>query len=78
MEEERQFDYNPVDDPECMSGNGDIKVPDCAFCKYSDGTKCKFFDLDKLTVPVDIFDCQYLEKSEQGEKSIDKMFGMDR
>ena len=65
-------------DPEILGGNGNMRFVDCFFCKYSDAKVCKFFNVDKLDAPVDLFACPYQEKSEQGQKSIDKMFGMNK
>ena len=37
----------------------------CSRCKFNEGRTCKYYNKDRLEVPVDIFDCPSFEEKDE-------------
>lgn len=52
----------------------DWKAPQCVSCKHNQGRKCTYYNTDRLSLPVDMFNCPTYEQKPRKKDEAMKLF----
>ena len=72
---EKRTGFSNMEDPQVGM---DWVYPKCITCAFNQKGFCKKFDLPRMEVPVDIYDCpEYVDKEEADRKEAMQLFGIE-